>query len=368
MGDMRLGSLSLSCAAMALLGVFALPSAKCSSKLSPQKLTEIAAAKNGLAGATKPWHVLAKFETFDKEGKHSNSGTFEEWWFGPASYKSVYTSETLHQTDVATSQGLFRSGDQRWATAEENQVPQLLLSPMMGHFDPEVYWLLEQNQSYAGEQLHCMILTPPHALGRQTIAPQTNDGTDFTVAPSFCLDPDTGALRTQSSGPARVNTVFNQVRDFDGQFVAQHIQRAAQGKLSVDLRIVALEALPDPTQPAAADAGSQGPLQGPIDLPEGWMTFAKGEADYRETVGHAISLLPQNATTKVTLKIAIDNTGHVTNVELAEGPKDFGGVLAKAMRKVTFAPLQVAGTPMSVNTTKSYTFTTQTRGGMVMIP
>jgi hypothetical protein len=366
---MRLGFFSFSCVAVALLSIVAPPLARCSSKPSPEKLTAAAAAKNGLAGATRPWHVIAKFETFDKDGKHSNSGTFEEWWFSPASYRSVYTSETLHQTDVATPQGLFRSGDQRWTTTLENPVPQLLLSPMVGHYDPEVYWLAEQDKALGADKLHCILLTPPHALGRQTIAPQTSDGTDFTVAPSFCLDPDTGALRTQSSGPSRVNTVFNQVREFGGQLVAQHVQRAAQGKLSLDLRIVTLEALPDSSQSPTADPGSQGPLQGPIDLPDGWMTLSKGEADFREAFGHAVALLPPNSTTKATLKIAVDNTGRVTNVELVEGPKDFGGVLAKAMRKVTFVPFQVAGTPMSVNLTKTYTLNTQTQvGGMIQIP
>jgi hypothetical protein len=372
MGGMRLGSLSFSCVATAVLCLVALAPANCSSKpakLTPQQQTEIAAAKNGLAGASKPWHVLAKFEAFDKDGKHSNSGTFEEWWFSPQSYKSIYTSETAHQTDVATPQGLFRSGDQPWMTYQDSQVAKLLLSPMTSHYDPEVYWLLEQNMSYGGDALHCILLTPPHSLGRQTVAPKTTDGTDFSVAPSFCLDPNTGALRTQSSGAARINTVFNQVREFGGQLVAQHVQQAIQGKLSLDVKVVTLEALSDSSQPPTADPGSMGPLQGPIDLPDGFMPFAKGEADYRETVGHAITLLPQNATTKVTLKIAIDNTGRVTNADLVEGPKDFGGVLAKATKKVTFVPFQLAGTPVSVNLTRTYTFNTQSvAAGMVQVP
>ena len=242
---------------------------------------------------------------------------------------------------------------------EEEQIPQLLLSPQSGSFDPEAYWLLDEDHAYAGDKLHCILLTPPHALGRQTIAPQTNDGTDFTLAPSFCLDPDTGALRTQSGGPNRINTVFNQVTEFGGQFVAHHVQRAAQGKLSLDLKIVTLEELPDGSRPPAAEPGSQGPLQGPIDLPNGWMTIAKGEADFRETFGHAVALLPQNATTKVTLKVAIDNAGRVTDVQLVEGPRDFGGVLAKAMRKVTFVPFRLAGAPVAVNQTGTFTVNTQ---------
>ena len=370
MGDMRLGSVSLSCLATALVSGLLFPSAKSTkpAKLSPEKLTEFAAAKNGLAGVTRPWHILVKFETFDKDGKHSNGGTFEEWWFGPASYKSVYTSDTLHQTDVATPQGLFRTGDQRWATSEEHQVPQLLFSPLNGHFDPEVYWLNEENQGYAGTGLHCILLTPPHSLSRQRTAPQTHDGMDFTLGPSFCLDPNTDALRTQSSGPSRISTVFNQVREFGGQFVAQHVQSANQGKLALDLRVVTLEELPDSSTPPAADPGSQGPIQGPIDLPDGWMMMAKGEADFRDTFGHAISLLPPNSTTKVALKVAIDQTGRVTDVELTEGPKDFGGVVAKAMKKVIFVPFQIAGAPVSVNLTKSYTFNTQVSISGAIIP
>ena len=71
MSGMHLGSFSLSCVGAALLSIVALSPAHCSSKLSPQKQAELAATKNGLAGATRPWHVLAKFETFDKDGKHS---------------------------------------------------------------------------------------------------------------------------------------------------------------------------------------------------------------------------------------------------------------------------------------------------------
>jgi len=237
------------------------------------------------------------------------------------------------------------------------------------HFDPEVYWLLEQNHSYAGELLHCLLLTPPHALGRQRTAPQTTDGTDFTLAPTFCLDPDTGALRTLSSGPSRIDTVFNQVHEFGGQYVAQHVQHARQGKLSLDLRIVALEMLPDTTPVPTAAPGSQGPLQGPIELPNGWMAVAKGQADFQETFGNAVRVLPPNSTTKVTLNIAIDSAGHVTNVDLVDGPKDFGGVLVKATRKVTYIPFQVAGAPTSVKLTTTYTINTQTTvGGIFVIP
>ena len=88
----------------------------------------------------------------------------------------------------------------------DNQVAKLLLVAHDRHYDPEVYWLLEQNMSYGGDALHCILLTPPHSLGRQTIAPQTTDGTDFSIAPPFCLDSETGALRTQSSGAARRST------------------------------------------------------------------------------------------------------------------------------------------------------------------
>ena len=98
------------------------------------------------------------------------------------------------------------------------------------------------------------------------------------------------------------------------------------------------------------------------------MMMAKGEADFRDSFGHAISLLPPNSTTKVALKVAIDQTGRVTDVELTEGPKDFGGVLAKAMKKVTFVPFEVAGTPVSVKLTKSYTLNTQVRMTGAIIP
>src|ERR1700679_2577123 len=99
--------------------------------LSPEQLLAAAADHNGLGDkATAPWHLVASFQSFGDDGAPKDSGTFEEWWFSPSSYKSIYKSSQGNQPDVAPPAGLFRAGDQSWTTRDQNLAPQLLLAPL----------------------------------------------------------------------------------------------------------------------------------------------------------------------------------------------------------------------------------------------
>ncbi len=335
-------------------------------KPTPEGLIGESAAHNGLAGATTQWHVVARFESFDPDGKPKDSGTFEEWWFGPKSYKSVYKSTTLNQTDVATEQGLFRSGDQRWLTSDEYAPERLVLSPVSSTMDPHRFQLEEEDKEYGGTKLRCVLLAVQHPLSQPLRVPASHDGLDFTIAPSYCMAPDSAAVRYESSGPSQAITIFNNVSELAGQFVARHIQQAQSGKLAMDVQIVQLEAIPASATAPAPEDGSQGPLHGPVELPTGRMAVLRGQGDFDDIVAHAI---PPNTTTEVDLKISIDTSGHVTNVALLSGPKEFAGVVAKAVRKYAFAPFVVAGTAVEVNLTQVYKFNSQTTyGGLIAVP
>ncbi len=121
-------------------------------------------------------------------------------------------------------------------------------------------------------------------------------------------------------------------------------------QFSLKVQVLQAEALPDHA-PAGADAEAPA---GATKLPHaghrGLGADRKGEAGFRNPRSRDY-IASAEATTKVTLKVAIDNTGRVTNVTWSKiiQRTSAGSALAKAMRKVKFIPFQLAGTPVSVN-------------------
>src|SRR5437667_10824662 len=74
-----------------------------------------AAALNSIDDATmKPWHLKLSFQLFDAKGTPTEKGTIEEWWAGPSTHKTVYTSPSYTSTEIETKDSFYHTkGDER---------------------------------------------------------------------------------------------------------------------------------------------------------------------------------------------------------------------------------------------------------------
>jgi hypothetical protein len=317
--------------------------------LKAEQLIVEAAAQNGLGEkAGSPWHVRAKFEIFDEKGQHKSAGTFEEWWMGPQSYKSVFASDGLNQTDVATSAGLFRSGDQRWTTTQESLIPSLLIDPLSIHpYDARRIDLVDSLRGSGANQLRCLSMQPKTmpGTGRQV---GSNIQTDVDTLPSLCFEPTSAILLYASSGAGAGVLLLNNMVQLDGRTVARdaHIKQSGQDYLTIQVQDIG--PLPAGTTIPAPASDSVALLQGPIDLPEGRMRVVAGQDDFQDATG-SVQMKPESP--DIVLKVSISKAGRVTDVAIVGGFPDFARVYAKALRKETFAPFIVAGTPVDVTTT-----------------
>jgi hypothetical protein len=311
---------------------------------SDQLLTQ-AAAENGLGtiAGTHSWHVRAQFETFDEQGKHSNTGIFEEWWFGPKSYKSTYTSEALKQTDVATDAGLFRSGDQRWTTPQEALVPLLLTDPLKIHpYSPQKNDLTEETHPSGNSKLRCVILLRKPARDEPLGG---NLNVDRNLFPSYCFDGDSTQLRYSTGGAGSGVVILDDVVQLQGRYIARVVREMSAGKESVHIHILEANPLaPGAAVPAPPEGAA--PLAGRIELPQGRMQPISG---LREAMA-SIDERPAPGTV-VEIKVVIGKDGHVLESSAVSGSPDLAASVARAARKVVYEPFTILGTPVEVVTT-----------------
>lgn len=312
-------------------------------KLNAQQLLARGVALNGLATANRPWHVLAKFEQSDpRTGRHADSGTFEEWWYAPQSYKTIYKSEKLSQTDVLTPAGLYRSGDQQWMDAWQAQVTHVLLRPMPRSVDTSAPPLLDLGDSIGGVKLRCLsygVSRPGQydAMGSRT------PNFDPLAAPTYCVTQE-GVLRTVTAGG--IEYFFNDLTPVQGRVLARTIKGIVNNKPVLDVTVVDAEPLPADAVPPSPEPGSTGPTTGPIELPSGRMMVVSGRDQFDYVVR---TQLPRDNTTEVALRISIDEQGHVYDAKAISGPEPFASAIAKAAFKCTYNPFFLGDKPIRVD-------------------
>lgn len=319
-------------------------------KLKPAELLAAAAAQNGLGNLNTPWHVLMRFESFDSAGAPENAGTFEEWWFGPKSYKSIFKSEHLNQTDVATERGLYRAGDQKWPASEEH-APEIIASPL-AIFAPNLNTveLLTQTIGKGDAEMRCVSYFPAHRPDQHI---GTNMPRDVSALPSTCFPKDSAILLSRSSGPGNPVLIVRKVARFAGRYVAADAAIVQNGKSLFTAQVLQLNAIPGGTAAPEPSQDSTGPLRGPIEPPADWVRIASGEAEYREAIMHAV---PPNQATEVKTRIDLDPSGHVRHVEIESGPPQLSAVVAKATYKLTFEPIEILGTPVEATVERTESF------------
>jgi len=326
------------------------PASLTPASMPPDKLLAFAIVRTGLSEDTaRPWHVKANFEilTGPNTGKFT-SGTFEETWYGPKNYRRTYTYKGHTTTDYATLNGLYRSGDQAWPDGAEVRVRNLLLHPISSEpLDPGVTLLL-QDALLGKVSLPCLYeLQPlPANLTKDGLS-KTDEQYYITHSAHLCFEASVPAVRIAvglDHTPSQIN--FDRILNLDGRLVPQDIDAFVTGNPVIRVRTLDVSDLPPSTAPMTPPADAT-LLRGPVTVP--WDSLERLPSRTNKPV------LPLGAKMMgiedtVNIDVVISPDGTVTSAKVLNGEYTLRDSALESVRKSTFKPFLLAGTPVEVHT------------------
>jgi|GEM_PF-3292612 len=309
----------------------------------PLALLELAAQANGLTNPkTHPWHLVATMIRYGDKDEETKRGTYEEFWEAPEHYKIIYTADKFQQTALRTPEGLFVSGTEGFPPEHLLLDMSLPMAPLTGAILPDARQTKLRSQKFGAAHLDCLTQNLGHS----------NYGD--ILGPTYCLEQDTTTLRaiTNFSGASQI--LFNQLITFDGQTIARDIVQLWNGKKQLAIQVTQFEML------ASKALVEQ-------TAPSGFvLSTALPEFTSRAGVDQVLSKVPpsypteakqQHAQGTIELKAAIDNTGHVTGLQVISGPVALQHAATDAVRQWRYKPFIVYGQPSACTIKTNVIFT-----------
>lgn len=286
-------------------------------------------ALNGLRSTDlTPWHIVISFDQFDDDGDNVHSGVFEEFWVGPKEYKLTYKTDDLSQTDYATGQGLFRSGDQQWPNRAEVQVRAEVTDPFYYAASLQGFHPRSAERVFGARSLDCVDLerTEPGAISGPT---------------QYCFDHDGSALR-YIRGEGWFQTTYNGIVSFQGRNIAQEAEVTDGGKPYLKMRVESIETI------SSVDERDFVPPQDAIPLQGKRLSGVRAQPLHTAFPEWPNSLRQQHFS--VTVEIVIGKDGKVVSAQATAGPPEAYKAAESTARKWLFQPYLVLGEPTEVET------------------
>ena len=282
-------------------------------------------ALNGLQSSNlQPWHIVVTYDQVDEDGDNVHSGTFEEYWAGPQRFKRIYKSDDFNQTDYATDNGLFRSGDQSWPNRAQSQVRAEVLDPFSYATTLEDVRARNLERTFSGYKLECVAIERSAGISDPT---------------QYCFEPDSHILR-YSRGFGWFQTVYNRIISFQGRYLAQDVDVTDGGKPYLKLRVQTIELI------SRVDHGLFHPSSDAIG-PLGDRVSGVSQMPMKTTFPQwPTSLRGRHFT--VTVEIVIGKDGHVISAHGVSGPPEGYKACENAVRKWIFPPYLVLNRPVEV--------------------
>ena len=304
----------------------------------PAQLLTLAAKLNGLdSPELKPWHIKATYETFDRKGGPSGTGTYEEWWASDSQYKRSYISQGFTQTDYATQEGLFRVGEQKWAEPPLDLLRSMLLTPFPDPSALSGATIGIEKRSVAGVQLQCVLFAWPIPDSSVAFAGQS---------PVYCMNATAPVLRIAIYGGYR-QAVANGILVFQKHYVARDLEIAENGKPMLKVHVENLETL-NATNDFAKHPSDAVAIAAPITLQAKIvqpLVLWKVAPHYPE---EAKRLRIQGA---VVFNARISTDGRIQELNMKSSPSPLlTGVAEQVVRQWRYTPQRLAGKPADLVT------------------
>jgi hypothetical protein len=175
-----------------------------------QKVLRASHATRINEAAMKPWHLKVEFQTYDSNGKPSNSGTLEEWWSAPLLWKIKIDSPAYSATVIENHDGDFRSTNAGPIPLPIRGIQQDFEYPMPMEENLGDSRVSSSHQKLDGARLDCI---------------EISEASTMMHFPTYCFDPsqnpDQDVIRAIFSGSR--SWVRADIQDFQGRSVAHSI-------------------------------------------------------------------------------------------------------------------------------------------------
>lgn len=316
---------------------------------NPDSAMALARQMNGLdESGTKGWDIRAKYEVYDEDGDNVDSGVYEEIWAGPKRYRRSYAGPNFTQTDYASAEGLYRSGDQEWPKGLIGKVRRLLIQPFdyLGA-DPQAS--LQRIDRKIGQANFVCIAKKPLTKSRPGLIVPSG----IESYPQDCFEVDKPMLRVSLNPGYSEGVIWNNIFLFQGRFVARDIKFSQDGKVKLTIHLELIqEVTVKGDQIFAPDAGAKGAAQsGRI----------QGNSSLTQVLYSAPPIYPEVAKEhhvegRVTMRITVGKDGSVTDVKVIGGPALLRDAAVDAARKWRYEPVLVMGDPVEMDMTLEINF------------
>ncbi len=295
-----------------------------------------------------PFHLEAKYETFDYTGQPLGSGTLTEEFLRPGLHKL-----TVHEggsADVYAPEDQARIGDPVPASTGnfmERLLVEMLLHPGPTSEDIQTAPLKEKNQKLGDVSLRCITVQLSGKSPRGTMrTPQV-----------YCLSPDAPILRiaVQRYG---MEVLYNRIGNFAGHTVAQDITVRQGAKVRGRLQVTKLAGAPTLKE---ADFEAESAVLPTVDRLSGG-TKLQGTVATGQMISKVAPIYPSDAKAKhisgqVLLHAIISKEGTIEDLEVISAPaEDLAEAAVDAVSQWRYKPYTLDGKPTEVDTTVTVNF------------
>jgi TonB family protein len=289
----------------------------------PKDLMLLAAKVNGLASmGSKPWYVMADFQTFDPDGKPKDKGTFEEWWAGPEKYKISYQSSGFNQVLYHDGGKSLVTGDTGLAPLPQHMVEQYLFSPLPSKSEIEKLDYLEKDSKLGKVRLKCI---------GERVKPEWSGS-------SSCFSEDTPMIRAESADGG-LGVVFNSIVESGGHYIAKQVDVQDSGLPIVSLNVTALEF------PSHIEDSVFGPPSSAVAAPALWSEsgMTGGNRISGDDPDYPRIARDQRIQGQVILSAHINKVGDIDDLQVVSGPITLRQASIDAVKTWKFKPYVLKG-------------------------
>jgi hypothetical protein len=303
------------------------PSSSPSKPGSPKNILQLLVDENGLDfNSATPWHIRFSYNQIDDNGNNIRSGVFEEYYAGPRRYKVSFTG-AFTQTDTATDSDLLRSGNPEWMGPTEFQAQNEVLHPVR----PSERWsdtkLDLTEWPLVDKKLPCVIVRRKDWI----IADSSS--------PKYCYDPGSSRVR-YTRGKGFDQTLYNNLVQFQGRYVAKDITVLKGGKASIKIHVDTLESFMPTDAIFIPPAGSV--------LVEGRVSISAAISDE-----YVIKQGEQpHGKGNVDVHFVVGKDGHVVEADAIDGPEALHKQALECMHQYVFRPFTVRDLPVELESTR----------------
>jgi len=337
------------------------PNALDPNTMAPAKLLAFAQTHTGAGEVPGDgWHIKATFDSLISPATLAyNSGSYEETWYGPQNYRRTFTYKGVTHTDIATPDGLYRSGDQGWDTPEEADVRNLIVAPIpMDPPSPDIT-LIVQPVTAGKATFPCLFQV--YKMPPGVNAKDQKDLIDHS--PRLCFDPSLPILRFSAGIGSTAQITFSGVvnlKGHGGQLVPKEI--VVQGGSAPSLKIHVQDASVPPAPTGAmvppADAKK---LISPVTV--AWETIEMNRLPDPHAPVYPAGAIQEHLEGDVNIALIISPEGVVTSAKVVDGIQMLRESALDFVKKSKFKPFTLSGTPVEVHTTAHINFSASGGGG-----